>query len=182
MSENQGEGRTLKRNVLWEGSVGSFGIESVRLPNGRTATLAVLQHPGAVAVVPFVDGERIVMLRQYRHAARGTIWEVPAGKLDGGEDPASCAERELLEETGYRAGRLVATGKVFTTPGFSDEVIYLFCAYELQRGQSAHEAHEIIETHEMALEEALRMVDRGEIIDAKTIAALHHAERRAKSG
>jgi ADP-ribose pyrophosphatase len=85
-------------------------------------------------VVPFLDRDHVVLLRQFRHAAGGTIWEVPAGKLDRGEDPAVCAVRELEEETGYRAGRVVQTGSVLTTPGFTDERIHLFCAYDLVPG------------------------------------------------
>ncbi len=173
-------GRTLSRQVVNESSVGSFGIERVALPNGRTAELAILKHPGAAAVVPFLDDDTIVMLRQYRHAAGGTIWEAPAGKLDPGERPEACALRELEEETGYRAGRLELLGKIHTTPGFSDEVIYLFVARDLEGGERRLAGNEVIETHPVALEQALDMVDRGEITDAKTIAALFHVARRAR--
>ena len=99
-----GDRPRLARRVLWEGSVGSFGIDEVELPNGRHATLALLHHPGAAAVVPFLDAERILLLRQYRHAAGGTIWEVPAGKIDAGEDPEQCALREALTRE-YTAGQ-----------------------------------------------------------------------------
>ena len=93
MSEGDGGVRLIARRVLWEGSVGSFGLDTVVLPGGQRTELAILHHPGAAAVVPFLDAERIVLLRQFRHAAGGTIWEVPAGKLDAGEDPAACAGR-----------------------------------------------------------------------------------------
>ena len=179
MSDTAGQGRTLKRQEVWKGSVGSFGIEQVVLPNGNQATLAVLKHPGAAAVVPFLDAERILLLRQYRHAVGGMIWEAPAGKLEPGESPEACMERELLEETGFRAARLELLGKILTTPGFSDEVIYLYRASGLARGERRLDAHEVIDVHEMALAEALSMVDRGEIIDAKTVAALFHVARRA---
>ncbi len=172
-----GDRPRLARRVLWGGSVGSFGIDEVELPNGRHATLALLHHPGAAAVVPFLDAERILLLRQYRHAAGGTIWEVPAGKLDAGEDPAQCALRELEEETGHRAGRLLRCGEILTTPGFSDERIHLFCAHDLARTEPAHEEHELIEVCEVPLSRALDMIERGELIDAKSVAALHHAAR-----
>jgi ADP-ribose pyrophosphatase len=171
-------GRLLGRRVLWEGSVGSFGIDSVELPGGTRAELALLRHPGAAAVVPFVDREHVVLLRQFRHAAGGVIWEVPAGKLDGNEDPTVCALRELEEETGYRAARIVRTGEIFTTPGFTDERIHLFSAHELTPGTQAHEAHEVIESEVVALSRALEWIASGEIRDAKTIAALYLAARR----
>ncbi len=178
MSEGDGEARLIARRVLWQGSVGSFGVDSVVLPGGKRADLALLHHPGAAGVVPFLDRERIVLLRQFRHAAGGVIWEVPAGKLDRGEDPAVCAARELTEETGYRAGRIERVGEVLVTPGFSDERIHLFCAYELSPGRTAHEQHEVIQTEVLPLARALAMVDAGEIIDGKTIAALFFAARR----
>ncbi len=169
----------MKRRVIWQGSIGSFGIDEVVLPSKQRVEIAVLRHPGASAIVPFLGEDRILLLRQYRHAASGTIWEVPAGKIDPGEDPAVCAARELEEETGYRAGRIEATGSILTTPGFTDERIHLFCAYDLVRGNMAHESDEVIEVHERTLGEALEMIDRGEIDDAKSIAALYHAARRA---
>src|SRR5262245_53087109 len=178
MSEGVFDGRVIARRVLWQGSVGSFGLDTVVLPGGQRTELALLQHPGAAAVVPFLDRERIVLLRQFRHAAGGTIWEVPAGKLDAGEDPAACAARELAEETGYRAGRIERVGAVLTTPGFSDERIHLFCAYELSAGDTAHEHHEVIRTEVVPLARALAMIDAGEISDGKTIAALFLAARR----
>ena len=178
MSEGDGGGRLIERRVLWQGSVGTFGLDTVVLPNGQRAELAILHHPGAAAVVPFLDRERIILLRQFRHAAGGTIWEVPAGKLDAGEDPASCAARELAEETGYRAGRLERTGMILTTPGFTDERIHLFCAFELSPGATAHEHNEVIRTEVVPLRQALEMIDRGEISDGKTIAALFFAARR----
>ena len=178
MSEGDGGGRLIERRVLWQGSVGSFGLDTVVLPTGQRVELAILNHPGAAAVVPFLDRERIILLRQFRHAAGGTIWEVPAGKLDGSEDPASCAARELAEETGYRAGRLERTGMIFTTPGFTDERIHLFCAFDLSPGATAHEHHEVIRTEVVSLSHALDMIETGEISDGKTIAALFLAARR----
>jgi ADP-ribose pyrophosphatase len=178
MSEGEEGARLVARRVLWEGSVGSFGLDTVVLPGGQRTELAILHHPGAAAVVPFLDHDRVVLLRQFRHAAGGTLWEVPAGKLDGGEDPAVCAARELAEETGYRAGRLERTGAIFTTPGFTDERIHLFCAYDLAPGATAHEHHEVIRTEVLPFARALEMIDAGEITDGKTIAALFLAARR----
>ena len=171
--------REISRRILHRGSVGSFGLYELELPEGTRVTLELVRHPGAAAVVPFVDAERILMIRQYRFAVGGVIWEVPAGKLDPGEAPEACAARELEEETGYRAGRIERTGEILTTPGFTDERIWLFCAWELEAGRAAREPAELIELCEVELSRALEMIQRGEIVDAKSIVALWHAARRA---
>jgi ADP-ribose diphosphatase len=178
MVDDETRAQLLERRVIWEGNVGSFGLDTVVLPSGEETTLALFKHPGASAVVPFLDAERIVMLRQFRHAAGGVIWEVPAGKLDRGEDPAHCAARELEEETGYRAGRIERTGALLTTPGFTDEKIHLFCAFDLEPGPPRPEAHEVLHSEILTLARALDMVESGEICDGKSIAALFLAARR----
>ncbi|MEE8557679.1 MAG: NUDIX hydrolase [Myxococcota bacterium] len=167
----------MSRRVLYEGKVGLFTLVEADLPNGRRVTLQIVEHPGAAAVVPFLTPDRILLLRQYRYAAGGSIWEIPAGKLDPGESPEICAARELEEETGYRAGRIVRLGEILTTPGFSDECITLFSAHDLVPGRMGHGPGEVIEVHEVPLDRALRMVDDGEIVDAKSIVALYHASR-----
>ncbi len=167
----------MRLRVLHQGSVGSFNLEEVELPSGKRIELEMLRHPGAAAVVAFLDDDRILLLRQYRYAAGGTIWEIPAGKLDPGEDPESCALRELEEETGYRAKRIEKTGVILTSPGFTDERIHLFCAHDLERGHLAHESAEQIEVHEVPFSEALAMIERGELIDAKSIVALYQVAR-----
>jgi ADP-ribose pyrophosphatase len=182
MSEAAMRAKLVSRRVLWEGDVGSFGLDEVVLPSGERTTLALFKHRGASAVVPFLDAENVVLLRQFRHAAGGEIWEVPAGKLDRGEDPLRCAARELEEETGYRAGRVVQTGSVLTTPGFTDERIHLFCAYDLVPGPPAPEAHEVLRTEVVPLARALAMIESGEICDGKTIAALFLAARLGARG
>jgi ADP-ribose pyrophosphatase len=168
----------MTRRVIHRGKVLVHAIEEVELPNGNRVEFEVIRHPGAAAIVPFLSEDRILLLRQYRHAVGGYIWEIPAGKLDGGEDPRACAERELQEETGYRARRIERTGSILTTPGFTNEIIHLFSAFDLEPGAAAHEAAEVIEIHEVPFEEALAMIDRGEIVDSKTLAALFHACRR----
>jgi ADP-ribose pyrophosphatase len=169
----------VSRRVLRTGPVGSYGVCEVRFPGGYVATLDLLEHPGAAAVVPLLAGGDIVLLRQYRFAAHGYIWEIPAGKLDPGEAPEACAARELSEETGYVAGRLTRVGAVLTAPGFTDELIHLFCAEALSPGAHARERDELIEVHRMPLARAWDMVQSGEIVDAKTIAGLVHARRLA---
>jgi ADP-ribose pyrophosphatase len=151
--------------------------ERVALPNGREIVLDIVHHPGAAAVVPFVAKDEVVLIRQFRHAAGGTILEVPAGKLDAGEPPERCAARELAEEAGYRAGRIVALASIWTTPGFTDEKIHLFAAFDLTRTKSRPEDDEVIEVIQVPLDEALAMIWRGELCDAKSALALIHAAR-----
>ena len=151
--------------------------ERVTLPNGNAVELDIVRHPGAAAVVPFVSESEVLLIRQYRHAAGGTIFEVPAGKLDPGERPIACAARELEEEAGCRAGRLVELGWIWTTPGFTDERIFLFAAFDLEPVPHRRDADEVIETVRMGLDEALGLVWRGELNDAKSSLALLHAAR-----
>jgi ADP-ribose pyrophosphatase len=172
----------MSERVIWTGRVGRWVVCEVDLPNGNRVTLETLEHPGAAAILPFVAPGRILLLRQYRHAVGGYLWEVPAGKLEPGEPPEVCAARELEEETGYRAGRIEPTGSIVTAPGFTDERIWLFRAHDLVPGRVAHEHAEVIEVHAFPLVEALAMVDRGDVCDAKTIAALFQASRRAGGG
>ena len=151
--------------------------EEVVLPNGRTATLDLIRHPGAAAVVPFLDDDRVLLIRQFRHAAGGTIFEVPAGKLEPGEEPIICAGRELEEETGKKAGRIEPLGSILTTPGFTDEQIYLFAAFALEDVPQALGDDEIIEQAPMTLESALGLIWSVELTDAKSIIALIKAAR-----
>jgi len=151
--------------------------ETVELPNGRRVALDLVHHPGAAAVVPFLDDERVLLIRQHRHATGGALMEVPAGKLDPGESPEACAARELEEETGYRPGRLERLGSIWTTPGFCDEVIHLFAAYDLEPTQQRLEPDEIIELVPTPLAEALDALD-GPVVDGKTATALLLAARR----
>ncbi len=137
----------------------------------------MLRHPGASAVVPFMDpprekDPRVVLIRQFRHAADGFIWEVPAGRLDAGESPETCARRELEEETGLRARRLERLTTIYTTPGFTDERIHLFLAEGLDAGSERREADEFMELHTLRWSEVLGLVERGEIVDAKTLICL----------
>ena len=171
--------RGMRREV-YRGRIVDLGIERVTLPNGTEVELEVIRHKGASAVAAVDDAGRVTLIRQFRHAAGGYIWELPAGVLDHpGEAPDACAERELLEETGLRAGRLTHLATILTTPGFTDERIHLFLAQELREERPAHEHDEVIaEVRRLPLPEALAMVPRGEIVDGKTICGLHLAAAR----
>lgn len=152
--------------------------EPVEMPNGRRVQLDLVRHPGASAVVPFLDDERVLMIRQYRFATGGELLEIPAGKLDPGETPEECAARELLEETGYRAGRLEKLAAIWTSPGFTDEVIHLFAAFDLELATQALEPDEVIELAPMPLDEALAWIRRSDVVDGKSAMALMLAADR----
>ncbi len=151
--------------------------ETAELPGGRRILLDVVRHPGAAAVVPFLSDDEVLLIRQYRHAAGGPILEVPAGKLDDGEAPEACAARELEEEAGRRAGRLTRLGWIWTTPGFCDEKIHLFAAFDLSEVPRRPADDEWIEPVPVPLQRALELVWNGELTDAKSALALVHAAR-----
>ncbi len=164
---------------LYRGRIVHLTVEDVTLPNGHTMTLEIVRHPGASAVAAVDAQGRVTLLRQYRHAIGGYLWEVPAGKLDPGESPETCAARELAEEAGLVADTLESAGSIVTCPGFCDEVIHLFIATGLHTVPNALEADEVIDTVvTVPLAEALDMIRGGEIRDAKTIAALLQADLR----
>jgi ADP-ribose pyrophosphatase len=167
----------MKRRLAYQGRAIAVWEEQAELPNDTVATLDIVRHPGAAAVVPFEDDDHVLLIRQFRHAAGGTIWEVPAGKLDG-DAPEACALRELEEEAGRRAGRLESLGAIWTTPGFTDERIHLFAAFELETVPHAREEHEVIEVVAMPLAHALDLVWSGELSDSKSALALIYAARR----
>lgn len=152
-----------------------LGLEEVALPGGRSLALEVVRHPGGAAAAAVDEAGRVCLLRQYRHAAGGWLWEVPAGKLDPGEPPLATARRELEEEAGVRAGSWEPLGSLVTSPGFCDEVIHLFLARDLAPVPARPEAHEVLEVHWVGFAEAVARAARGEIRDAKTVAALFRA-------
>ena len=159
----------------------SVDLDTVRFPDGSVGTLEMVRHPGASAVVPFLDAPadpdpRVILIRQYRYAAGGYLWEIPAGTLDPGDTPDSCASRELREEAGCVAGRLEHLVTIYTTPGFTDERIHLYAARDLTRVPSALEADEFLETHEVRWSEVGRMIRRGEIADGKSLSALMYMQ------
>ena len=171
----------LSSSRLYSGRIVNLDLDTVRFPDDSTGQLEILRHPGASAVVPFLDppglaDPRVVLIRQFRHAADGFIWEVPAGRLDAGESPESCAGRELEEETGMRARRLERLTTILTTPGFTDERIHLFLAEGLEPGAEHREADEFMELHTLRWSEVMRLVGNGEVTDGKTLVCLMFAQ------
>ncbi len=152
-----------------------LGVESATLPNGVTLDLAIVRHPGASAVVALDSAGRIAMLTQYRHAIGGWLREVPAGCRNGEESPLECAQRELREEAAFSAEQWDHLGSIVTIPSFCDERIDLFLARGLSPCPGELDFDEVMKVEQIDFEQALAMIASGEIIDAKTIVALHHA-------
>jgi ADP-ribose pyrophosphatase len=165
---------------IYAGKVVTLNIDTVRLPNGETVELETIRHPGAAAVVPLKDDGTVVLIRQFRHAASGFIYEIPAGKLHPGEDPLHCASRELEEEVGYRASSFELLSSIFTAPGFADEVIHVYKATGLTQGQQQLDRDEVLDVIEMPLAEAVAKIEDGTIRDAKTIVGLQAVYLRTR--
>jgi len=160
---------------IHRGRIVDLFIERVELPNRSVLDLEVVRHPGGAAIVALDTEGRVCLLRQYRHVVGGYIWELPAGKIDDHEPPLETAQRELAEEAGMRAGEWLSLGRMYSSPGFCDEVIHLYLARELTTVDSRHEDHEVIEVHWLPFDEALKRAAHGDIDDAKSIAALFRA-------
>jgi ADP-ribose pyrophosphatase len=157
---------------IYHGKIITVNIDTVMLPNGITVDLEMVRHPGAAAVVPLKEDGTVILIRQFRHAAGGFIYEIPAGKLHPGEDPKACAARELEEEIGYKAGGLELLSSIFTAPGFTDEVIHIYKATGMTKGRQHLDRDEVLEVVEMPLQEAIAMIRAGTIRDAKTMVGL----------
>ena len=168
----------LETRSVFQGRVLHLRVDRVRLSNGEVSELEVVRHPGAVAVVPVTADGRVLLLRQFRYATGEWVLEVPAGKLDPGEEPEACAHRELEEETGFRAGALEALGWVWTTPGFTDEKIWLFLARELEPSRQDLQADEVLTVEPLPFAEAVERALTGAIQDAKSVCSLVRAARR----
>lgn len=172
MSESDERARLLTRKTVYDGRIVRLDLDRVQLPGGVVHELEVLRHPGASCILPFASEDEILMLRQFRHAGGGFLHELPAGTLNPGESPEHCAARELEEETGFRARRFEKLGAIHTTPGFTDELIHLYAAYELEPGTQATEDCEVLSVERLAFDEAIERVRDGRITDAKSVCGL----------
>lgn len=173
----------IAETIIHHGRILDLAREVHRMPDNREAGFEIIRHPGGAAALPVMDDGRLLLIHQFRPAAQNYVYEIPAGRLEVGEDAASCVARELQEEIGYRPQHLEPLGYVYSSVGFCNERIYLFIATQLQQTLTAHEADEYIEPLVVTLDEALKMISTGLITDAKTqIALLRYAiQTRDKS-
>jgi 8-oxo-dGTP pyrophosphatase MutT (NUDIX family) len=167
----------LSLTEIFTGRVIKLNLERVRLPNGNVAELEMIHHPGGAAVVAIDADDRVCLLRQFRHAANGYIWELPAGKIDNREPPFQTVQRELEEEAGRKAAVWRELGRYYSSPGIFTEVIHLYMAKQLETVDLKLEAHEVIEVHWKPFDEALEMAYSGEIEDGKSLVGIFRAAR-----
>ncbi len=167
-----------ERQIIHQGSVFKLIKENVTLNNDVTTTMEYIEHPGATAIIPILGKRRVLLLKQYRHALKDHIWEIPAGTMDDGESALNCAKRELVEETGYAAEHWQNLGVITPVPGYSDERIHIFLATQLTPAAQNLDQDEIIRVYEVEFDEAIEMIKAGEIQDAKSIAGLFLASCR----
>lgn len=170
------EEKTIEEDLKYEGSFIKVVKQVVKLPDGNTSTRDIVRHPGGVAVAALFDDDTILLVEQYRKPIDKVTLELPAGKRENGDDPKMCGIRELEEETGLKAEKFEFLGKIATSPGFCDEYIYLYKAEGLYKGQINRDDDEFINVKKIKIKEFKEMIRRGEITDAKTIAALSYLE------
>lgn len=173
----------IEKQVIFEGRKARLEVHHLRdLETGQRIAREVVAHPGAVVILPLMEDGRVLLISNRRYAVGQILVELPAGTLERNENPMNCAGRELLEETGYLAGRLEALGSFYTSPGILSEKMYVFAAYDLEKQQAALEEGEDIELLPTRLEAAIEMIQQGRIVDGKTIATLLMYERFHQGG
>jgi ADP-ribose pyrophosphatase len=161
--------KTLDSKSIFSGRIIKVRVDQVELPDGRVSTREIVEHAPAVAVVALTEDGELLLVRQYRKPIEQHMLEIPAGLMETGETPLDSARRELAEETGFRADKWEKLSSFYTTPGFSDEVIHLFLASDLKVGATHLDEDEFVEVQKLSLPEALRLIEIGELIDAKSI-------------
>lgn len=172
------EEKTIKSEQIFSGKIISLQVDDVELPNGKQSKRELIKHPGAVAVIAITDDGKIVMVEQYRKALERDVVEIPAGKLEKGEEPSLCAKRELEEETGYVCKSLDWLISFYTSPGFADELVHLYVARGLEKKEDAAppDEDEFVTLVELTLEEALEYIEERKIYDAKTAYAVQYLQ------
>lgn len=165
---------TIKKSkIIYEGKVFDIKVDEIEYDSGNSANREVVIHPGGAVVVPVTKENKIVMVAQYRYPMNKNLLELPAGKLDKGEDPLTCAARELEEETGYRSNKVEKLGSIYTTPGYSSEELHIYAAVELEKGSHNREEGELgMEIFEYSIKEIEKMIAENRIVDGKTISGI----------
>ncbi|MGD8189112.1 NUDIX hydrolase [Brevibacillus ginsengisoli] len=174
--------KTISSTPIYEGKVIKVKVDEVLLPNGNTSKREIVEHQGAVAVIPLTLDGKLVAVRQFRKPLELSIVEIPAGKLEKGEKPLDCAIRELEEETGYKAGKFEHISSFYTSPGFANELLHLYLATDLTVGEFHPDEDEFVELMHLTLDEAKQLHAEGQICDAKTVMALFAWENRVLRG
>ncbi|WP_127585914.1 NUDIX domain-containing protein [Paenibacillus koleovorans] len=169
---NKFEEKTIKTDPIFKGKIISLQVDTVELPNGNVATREIVKHPGAVAVLALYE-DKMIVVEQFRKPLERSLVEIPAGKLDAGEELQTAAERELVEETGFTSRRVRPICSFYTSPGFADEILHLFLAEDLQAGEARPDEDEFLDLEFLTLEQAQAYIAEGRIRDAKTIAAVY---------
>jgi ADP-ribose pyrophosphatase len=169
--------KIIRSEPIFKGKIIDLSVHEVELPNGRLAKREMVKHPGAVAIVALDENQNVLLIKQYRLGAGQVLIELPAGTLEPDEDPAACADRELREETGYRAANLERVGGWFMAPGYTTEYMHLFVASNLTHDPIDADEDEFIELVRVPFTEALAMVERGEIMNSTGVAGLLRAAR-----
>lgn len=164
--------KTVKENVIYNGRIISLSNDTVELPNGKNASREVVKHPGGVGIVALTEKGEVLLVNQFRYPYKAQILEIPAGKLTPGEDPLECGKRELREETGAAAEEYTSLGRLFPSPGYTNEIIYMYLAKNLSYGEMQLDDDEFLDVIKMPLKEAIDMVMSGELVDSKTQIAL----------
>jgi ADP-ribose pyrophosphatase len=176
--------KTISRQTIFEGRIIDLHVEDVQLPNGKTSKREIIKHPGAVAVIAVTDENKIIMVRQYRKPMERVMVEIPAGKLEKGEEPLSCARRELEEETGYVCESITPLISFYTSPGFADELVHVYVAEGLSKKENAAplDEDEFVDLLELTLNEAQTYLEEKQIYDAKTAYAIQYLQLQQALG
>lgn len=174
--------KTIETKDIYKGKIINLRVDSVELPDGKIASREVVEHKGAVAIVPVLEKNKVVLVKQYRHPAGKVLLEIPAGTLNPSEDPLDCAKRELIEETGYSAAKWTKLFGAYLAPGYSNEFIHIYLAEDLTPAHAEADEDEFIEVSIVGIDEAIDMISTGEIEDAKTISGLLMAQQFVSNG
>src|SRR5947209_12056745 len=168
MKKISGKAKVLSSKTVYQGRIFNVVVDKVREPSGVLVRREIVRHRGSVVILAVTDqrSPKVLLERQYRYAAQAELWELPAGKIDAGEKPLASAKRELLEETGYEARRWKRFLEFYVSPGFLDEMMFIYLATGLTLGKAQPEADEFIASHWISLTAAIKMIARGEIVDA----------------
>ncbi len=171
------EEKTVKKKYIFNGKLINLRKDKVLLPNGNTASREVVEHSGGVSIVAINDNREVLLVKQFRYPYKECLLEIPAGKINKGENPLECGIRELKEETGATAKNIISLGEIYPSPGYCDEIIYIYLATNLKIQDVNPDEDEFLENISLPFETALKMAQNGEIKDAKTVIGLFRAEK-----